>query len=93
MKKKKDIYAFPNSIHESEDIKEYSNLGLTKKEYFTAKAIQGLLANPEWMEVYNKEKYLMQDKVIAEVAIRIADVTMKALEELEIKNTENESNL
>ena len=35
-------------------------LGLSKREYFVAKAMQGLLSNPEWMKVYGKEKYLMK---------------------------------
>jgi hypothetical protein len=76
---KENIYAFPIKIHESENISEYSNLGLTKKEYFTAKAMQGLLANSEWMEKHEKLYPSTKDKKIAEVAINIANVTMKAL--------------
>ena len=52
---------------------------LTKREYFAAKAMQGLLSNPEWMKEYKGEKYLMQRDIIAEVAIKITDELIKAL--------------
>jgi hypothetical protein len=51
-------------------------MGITKREYFTAKAMQGLLSNPEWMKEFEGQKYLMQDEVIAKVAINIADVVL-----------------
>ncbi len=53
--------------------------GLTKREYFAAKAIQGLLSNPEWMTEYEGKKYLMQTDVVAEVAIKTADALIKGL--------------
>jgi hypothetical protein len=52
---------------------------LTKREYFAAKAMQGLLSNPEWMKEYKGEKYLMQTDIVAEVAIKTADELIKAL--------------
>ena len=54
-------------------------MGLTKREYFTAKAMQGLLSNSEWMKEYKGEKYLMQKEIIAKVAVRIADCTLGTL--------------
>jgi hypothetical protein len=38
--------------------------------------MQGLLSNPEWMKEFEGQKYLMQDEVIAKVAINIADVVL-----------------
>jgi hypothetical protein len=65
-----------DSIHNSE---QGVQDGLTKREYFAAKAMQGLLSNPEWMKEYKGEKYLMQPDIIAEVAIKITDELIKAL--------------
>lgn len=47
--------------------------GLTKREYFASMAMQGLLSNPEWMKDYKGEKYLMNEDVIAQTSIQIAD--------------------
>lgn len=54
-------------------------MGLTKLEYFTAKAMQGLLSNPEWMKVYQKEKYLMQSEIVAEVSLNMACQVLKKI--------------
>jgi hypothetical protein len=53
--------------------------GLTKREYFAAKAMQGLLSNPEWMKEYKGEKYLMQDSIVSEIACKQADALIEAL--------------
>lgn len=66
--------AYPSRTNER--IKE----GLTKQEYFAAKAMQGLLSNPEWMEVYDGQKYLMQSEVVANVATDMAKAVLKELE-------------
>ena len=65
-----------DSIHNSE---QGLQDGLTKREYFASKAMQGLLSNPEWMKEYKGEKYLMQTDIVAEVAIKTADELIKAL--------------
>lgn len=68
----------PFMFHEgTED--QWSNTGLTKREYFAAKAMQGLLSNPEWMKEYKGEKYLMQSDIVAEVAIKTADSILAKL--------------
>ncbi len=59
--------------------KNKQRIRLTKREYFAAKAMQGLLSNPEWMKEYKGEKYLMQTDIVAEVAIKTADELIKAL--------------
>jgi hypothetical protein len=53
--------------------------GLTKREYFAAKAMQGLLSNPEWMKKHNGEKYLMPTDIVVEVSVKIADKLIKGL--------------
>jgi hypothetical protein len=59
--------------------KNKQRIRLAKREYFAAKAMQGLLSNPEWMKEYKGEKYLMQTDIVAEVAIKTADELIKAL--------------
>jgi len=54
-------------------------LGLTKREYFAAIAMQGLLSNPEWMKEYKGEKYLMQSDIVADVALKHADALLDKL--------------
>jgi acyl CoA:acetate/3-ketoacid CoA transferase alpha subunit len=54
-------------------------MGLTKREYFAAKAVQGLLSNPEWTKEYKGEKYLMQSAIIADIAIKTADNLLSKL--------------
>ena len=53
--------------------------GLTKREYFAAMAMQGLLANPEWMKVYEGEKYLMMADTMATVSVERADALLSEL--------------
>lgn len=53
--------------------------GLTKRELIAAMIAQGLAANPEWMKEYKGEKYLMIDRVAAEVAVNRADVLLEEL--------------
>jgi len=67
------------------EAKQEKTLVLTKREYFVAKAMQGLLSNPEWMKVYEKEKYLMQSQIVAEVAISYADQVLAKLSSEEIE--------
>lgn len=57
----------------------YLQEGLTKREYFAAMAMQGLLSNPEWMKEYKGEKYLMESDIVAELAIKNADAVLEAL--------------
>jgi hypothetical protein len=65
-----------DSIHNSE---QGVQDGLTKREYFASKAMQGLLSNSEWMREYKGEKYLMETDILAEVSVKIADKLIKAL--------------
>ena len=86
--KTKNQPAFPVevSLQENGELRgsqtsQYSGyeLGLSKREYFVAKAMQGLLSNPEWMKEYKGEKYLMQSEIVAEVAIKTADTILTKL--------------
>jgi hypothetical protein len=67
------------------EAKQEKTLVLTKREYFTAKAMQAILSNPEWMKVYEKEKYLMQSQIVAEVAVSYADQVLAKLSSEEIE--------
>ena len=55
------------------------NIGLTKREYFAGLAMQGLLSNPDWMKIYQNEKYLMESRIIVLVSINTADALLKEL--------------
>jgi len=92
--KTKNAPAFPVevSVNENGELRgsQTSNfsgfeMGLTKREYFTAKAMQAILSNPEWMKVYEKEKYLMQSQIVAEVAVSYADQVLAKLSSEEIE--------
>lgn len=51
-------------------------LEITLRDYFAAKAMQGLLANPEWMADYKGEKFIMQKEIIADVSFGIAEAML-----------------
>lgn len=46
-------------------------IGLTKREYFAAMAMQGLCANPEWVDI--------SEQTIAQCALVQADALIKQL--------------
>ncbi len=52
---------------------------ITKREYFIAKAMQALLSNPEWMILYEGDKYLMQKEIVSQTAINYADAVLQKL--------------
>jgi len=52
--------------------------GLTKREYFAAKAMQGLLAKEAWLE--RNENDIKFNTIIAKAAVNIADQLLKELE-------------
>ena len=62
------IEVYSESKHEWVD-KKYP--GLTKREYFAAMAMQGLLSNPNW---------ILNDAYAAKAAIQEADALLKQLE-------------
>ena len=68
-------------LHKPSDGNSYNSpqMGLTKREYFTAKAMQAILSNPEWMKEYKNEKYLMQKSVVAVLAVSYADEVLEKL--------------
>lgn len=75
----KDQSAFSMCMFDATSGASLIEYGLSKREYFAAKAMQGLLSNPNWMPEYKGEKYLMQREVVAEVAIKIADTILNEL--------------
>lgn len=55
--------------------------GLTKVDYFTAKAMQGLLSNPKYAYLLsvNNDNVLPDVDIIAKLSVDIAEATIKEL--------------
>ena len=69
--------AFPYCVWNGDDHAGHIN-GLTKREYFAAKAMEGMLANPTGKVNYGyKGKH---EDAIAEAAVVLADALLAALE-------------
>jgi hypothetical protein len=66
---------------------------LSKREYFAAKAMQGLLSNPDWMKEHDQKKYLRQDEIVTEVAIRMGDAMIQALKKPVVTNNDTDADL
>ena len=71
MKTRPEDLAFPI---ENPDFYKRTCQGLTKREYFVAKAMQALLANPHTF-------FELTEKIIAERALIAADTVIEALNE------------
>ena len=63
----------PDTYHPNGQI-EYGNTGLSKREYFSAVALQGLLMK------YGENNFSRRDSM-AEIAVGYADALLKELEE------------
>lgn len=50
--------------------------GLSKREYFAAMALQGMLANPEWTKI---DAHVLQSDSMAVGAVRAADALLSTL--------------
>lgn len=57
--------------------------GLTKREYFAAMAMQGLLANSEHRKEYKGQTYLMEYNIYADQSAKLADALIEALNKTE----------
>jgi len=57
--------------------------GLTKREYFAAAALQGMLSNGDLSDVFNENNTPAEEvpKLVAECSIEIADALIEKLEE------------
>jgi hypothetical protein len=55
------------------------NLGLTKREYFAGLAMQGLLANPKWLDVIIEENQEYSETIVRG-CLDIPDELLKQLE-------------
>ena len=65
--------AFPSDIH------RYTDGGLTKREYFAAMAMQGMLANPNGTMMQGGDRTLHPDH-ISKMALIHADAVLKELD-------------
>lgn len=50
---------------------------MTLRDYFAIKIAQGILSNPDWMLEYANQKYLMEDKIVADISFKYADALLK----------------
>ena len=60
-----------------------SYYGMDLRDYFAAKALQGMLSNPEFLQVVTKEEVNGNDCAsrVAKVSYKYADAMMKAREQ------------
>jgi hypothetical protein len=58
--------------------------GLTKREYFAAIAMQGLLSNPEVVGTLDHDGSEDYDEILATESVKSADALLKALAEREV---------
>ena len=65
-----DIPAFPHAIHN----------GMTLRDYFASKALQGMSANPADVHDADQETYDEYVEEISRCAYKMADAMMKARE-------------
>lgn len=52
-------------------------MGMTLRDYFAAKALQGILANPKTHDLHNDAKDIHLGEVIANTAYSLADSMLK----------------
>lgn len=72
--------AFPSEPYKYNDSFYPAQSGLTKREYAAIKAMQGILANPSYLESLAGEKSgVAFEEAITSDAIRYADKLMKQL--------------
>ena len=71
----KESYAFPVVVNENID---YFHGGLSKREYFAAMAMQGMVANGSSIDIDKDYPYQTR----AKTCILIADALIKALNEI-----------
>ena len=83
----KDIPAFPTSHEEPDDYNGHNNSkktvidqGMTLRDYFAAKALQGMFANPDDSHENYDLSYDDYVKEIASCAYKMADAMLKARE-------------
>jgi hypothetical protein len=79
--------AFPQRPFETSQGLEWPNSygesGLSARDYFAAKAMQGLYANPTWLEAISEcsKDVTEQSNSTARAAYRMADAMLRAREE------------
>ena len=71
-------YAFPCG---TEHLAEPVTAGMTLRDYFAAKAMQGLISCPDWRESAGEDVDMDASDHTANVAYMMADAMMKAREQ------------
>ena len=73
---KQPAFAVSKEMAEISEITEYP-YGLTKREYFAAKAMQGMAASAFWSENFTDKEADLQKAM--EIAVKSADALLEAL--------------
>jgi hypothetical protein len=71
--------AFPAREYLDEDDHPGYSPGLSKREYFAAKAMEGLVNNPRFMENAMVQQVETANTVIARTSVAMADALISAL--------------
>ncbi|WP_017521983.1 hypothetical protein ACQCLI_18275 [Pseudomonas nitroreducens] len=66
-------YAFPEG-----SFTENTNYGMTLRDYFAAKALQGMLANGDWVDRMATRSGLEADVCASKAAYEVADAMLAA---------------
>lgn len=72
--------AFPVWELNGKDLPEMTGFGLSLRQYYAAKALQGMLAHPTRYRPRGCDKHLHWHDAIAKEAHELADAMLKALE-------------
>lgn len=69
----------PNNCAFPADAHTQSEGGLTKREYFAAMAMQGILANTEWAKTFTKDDFDEFKDRASSASTEMADALIEAL--------------
>ena len=78
--------AFPTTVRNHHDAEtggqwsEHIDQGMTLRDYFAAKAMQGLISCPDWRENVGEEEGIDASDCTARAAYMMADAMLKARE-------------
>lgn len=75
--------AFPGTYNARSDqgrgaVREYHDTGMTLRDYFAAKAMQGMLANGDWVDRMAERSGIEPDICISKAAYEVADSMLAA---------------
>lgn len=75
-----ELNAFPIVLQHGLSHDSHVDIGLTKREYFVAKALQGLCANATWSENLTTDDWHEYTDRLTSASVEIADKLLVELE-------------